>query len=213
MLRLALLTLCLGLAGCSSIYYGALEQIGIPKRELLIDRVTAARGAQEDAKEQFADALEQFLAVTQVPATELQATYNRLKSELDRSEARAEEVRDRIDAIENVAEALFREWENELGQYTNATLRSQSERQLASTRRRYAELLRVMNLAADRMEPVLTTFRDQVLFLKHNLNAQAVAALGGTATDLQRDIARLITEMEQSIREADRFIASMGTPE
>lgn len=209
--RLFAVTALLLLAGCSSVYYGAMEKIGVPKRQILVDRVAAARGSQQEAKQQFASALEQFLAVTKVPATGLQATYERLNAEFKRSEDRAQEVRDRIAAIDDVAQALFREWETELGQYTNPALRSQSARQLAATKQRYAALMRVMEQAAARMAPVLDAFRDQVLFLKHNLNAQAVAALGETNRTLRGDISRLIADMEKSIKEADAFLATLQT--
>ena len=208
LVSLCLLT-ALVLSGCSGVYYDAMEKVGIPKRKILVDRVEAARGAQQEAKQQFTSALEQFLAVTKVPPTELQATYERLNDEFKRSEARAKEVRSRIDAIDNVARALFEEWNLELTQYTNPTLRAQSERQLAATKQRYAGLMRLMEQAAAGMNPVLNAFRDQVLFLKHNLNAQAIAALGGTTRDLQQDISRLVADMEKSIKEADSFIASM----
>lgn len=211
MIRFALLLplAALLLSGCSSAYYGAMEKIGIPKREILVDRVEGARGAQQAAKQQFASALDQFMAVAKTPASELKSTYEKLNDEYKRSESRAKEVRDRIAAIDDVARALFEEWNAELAQYSNPTLRAQSARQLDATKRRYADLMRVMHAAADRMDPVLATFRDQVLFLKHNLNAQAVAALGDTTRDLQQDITRLIADMEKSIREADAFISSM----
>lgn len=199
------------LAGCSGVYYDAMEKVGIPKRKILVDRVEAARSSQQEAKAQFSSALEQFLAVTKVPATELQATYEKLNSEFKHSETRAKEVRDRISAIDSVAQALFEEWNGELQQYTNPALRAQSERQLTATKNRYAALMRVMEQAAARMDPVIGAFRDQVLFLKHNLNAQAVSALSGTTRDLQQDISRLIADMEKSIKEADAFISSMQT--
>jgi len=201
--------LALLLAGCSSVYYGTMEKLGIPKREILVDRVGEARTAQQEAKQQFASALEEFLAVAKVPPSELAATYDRVNASFKRSEARAQDVRTRIDAIDRVARALFEEWNVELTQYTSPDLRARSERQLDATRQRYATLMRVMRAAADRMDPVLAAFRDQTLFLKHNLNAQAVAALADTSRDLQKDIARLITDMEKSIKEADAFISSL----
>ncbi|MBL9216140.1 MAG: DUF2959 domain-containing protein [Opitutaceae bacterium] len=207
----ALLGLIL-LTGCSSVYYGAMEKVGVHKRSILVDRVQGAREAQTEAKAQFASALDQFLAVSRVPPTELQATYERLNEEFKRSETRAQEVRSRIAAIDDVAEALFAEWAAELAQYTNPALRSQSDAQLKATRQRYAGLMRVMEQASARMTPVLNAFRDQVLFLKHNLNAQAIAALDGTSRDLQQDIGRLIADMDKAIREADAFIATMKTP-
>ena len=210
MRRLILLPLVAALlAGCSGTYYSAMEKIGIPKRQILVDRVQAARGSQEQAKETFSSALEQFIAVTRVEPGELKATYDRLNEEFKRCEARAKDVRDRIAAIDNVANALFDEWRAELKQYSSASMRAQSERQLDTTRRRYQELRRLMDTAADRMEPVLATFRDQTLFLKHNLNAQAIASLDTTTRDLQQDIRRLVADMDKSIREADAFIAAM----
>ncbi len=201
--------LILTLAGCSSAYYGAMEKIGFAKRDILVDRVEETREAQAEAKEQFASALERFIAVTGADVGELQGRYDALNSELKRSESRAQEVRDRIASVEDVADALFREWKNEIGQYTNARLKNESRRQYDATRRRYDELMRLMRRAADRMDPVLATFRDQVLFLKHNLNARAIASLSATQEELQGDITRLIRDMEASIQEADEFIQSL----
>lgn len=206
---LCLLAVLPFVAGCSSTYYSAMEKVGFHKREILVDRVEETRDAQNAAKEQFASALEEFLAVTKIDGGELQAKYSSLNREFERSEERAREVRERIDAVEDVAEALFDEWKDELKQYSNANLRRESERALDITRRRYDDLIRVMRRAADRMEPVLSTFRDQILFLKHNLNARALASLTTTNRELEADITRLIADMENSIREAEEFIKTL----
>ena len=207
--RLDLPLLIVLLAGCSSTYYGAMEKMGYAKRDILVTRVEKAQTAQEDAKEQFADALQSFLAVTKIDGGELKLKYDELNTQLQDCETRAEEVNDRISAIDDVATALFEEWGLELDQYSNQKLRSQSKQQLNSTRVRYGELMTVMRRAASRMEPILATFRDQVLFLKHNLNAQALRSLDGTSRELQGDIADLIRDMEKSISEAESFIREM----
>lgn len=200
-------------AGCASTYYNTLEKFGYAKRDVLVDRVEKARDSQGDAKEQFADALEKFLAVTKTDGGDLQRKYSEMSAEFKRSETRAAEVHERIDAVENVAEALFSEWKQELKQYSSATLRSESQRQLDTTRRSYDNVLRLMRRAAERMDPVLATFRDQVLFLKHNLNARALASLDSTNRELEADISRLIADMETSIREAESFIKSLQAPD
>ncbi len=209
-LRFLPLALLLVLAGCSSAYYGAMEKFGVAKREILVDRVDASRKAETAAKEQFASALEHFLAVTKVDGGDLLKKYNDLNRELKRSEDRAKEVHDRIAAVEDVAEVLFREWKQELGQYSSATLRNESQRELDATRRRYDTLVRLMHRAADRMDPVLDTFRDQVLFLKHNLNARALASLDTTNRTLDADVSQLIRDMEASIHEAESFIKNLS---
>lgn len=203
------LVLCSLLAACSSTYYQAMEKFGVAKRDILADRVEKTREAQTEAKQQFADALQRFLAVTKADGGDLQRKYDELNKEFGRSEERAKEVHQRIASVEDVAEALFREWQAELAKYTNAQMRSDSERQLNITRRRYEALIGLMKRAADRMNPVLSTFRDQVLFLKHNLNARALAQLDSTNRTLEADISRLISDMEASIREAENFIKDL----
>lgn len=205
------LTLCaIVITGCKSTYYGAWEAVGVHKRDILVDRVEKARDDQEEAKEQFTSALEQFRSVVQVDGGELDEKYQTLSKELDRSEDAAEDVRDRIDAIESVATALFKEWEAELDDYSSDSLRRASEDQLDETRDRYEEMIEVMRKAEATMEPVLAAFRDQVLFLKHNLNARAIASIQNEANDLQSDIEALIHEMQRSIDEANDFIQSMS---
>jgi len=138
---LLLATSALFLAGCSSTYYGAMEKIGFAKRDILVTRVEKAQTAQEEAKVQFTDALQHFLSVTKVDGGELKLKYDELNDQLKQCESRAKAVNDRIGSIDEVANALFDEWGNELVQYGNPTLRSQSQQQLQATRVRYGELM------------------------------------------------------------------------
>lgn len=197
------------LAGCSGVNYAIREKFGQHKREILVDRVENAKDSQEAAKNQFVDALTQFKAVTGYKGGQLEAKYDEIKSTYDGCAARAKDVSDRIAAIEDVAGALFKEWKQELEQYTSPSLRQASERQLAQTRASYEKLLTAMRTAESRMQPVLNTFKDQVLFLKHNLNARAIASLGDVSTELQGDMDRLIRDMQIAIDGANRFIEQM----
>jgi hypothetical protein len=40
---LVLLAIIVGLSGCSTMYYGAMEKLGVHKREIMVDRVKATR--------------------------------------------------------------------------------------------------------------------------------------------------------------------------
>lgn len=197
------------LAGCESAYYGAMEKIGFHKRDILVDRVEAAAESQQAAKEQFASAFERFSSVVTVQPSELRDTYEELNAAFEDAEERADEVHDRIEAVESVSEALFEEWRGEAEQIGNAQLRASSRRQLARSEARYERLMRAMRAAEARMDPVLDTFRDYVLYLKHNLNAQAVASLEGEVAGVESDVSSLIRDMEASIGEARAFIDSM----
>ena len=210
MLRLVtLVSTAAWLAACSSAYYSALESVGVHKREILVDRVADAREAQVEARDQFQSALEEFTAVVGFEGGELESVYKKLNRELERSEDKAERVHDRIDAVEDVSKALFKEWEQELSEYSSASLRVQSQRQLDDTRDRYDDLMAAMRRAEERIDPVLAVFRDQVLYLKHNLNLAAIASLEGEAALIETDVDALIEDMNRSIAEADAFIQTI----
>jgi chromosome segregation ATPase len=194
---------------CATTYYKTMESFGIYKRDILVDRVEEARDSQEDAGEQFRTALESFRDVVDFEGGDLEDKYEQLKAEYDRSQARAQEVGDRIDSVEKVAEDLFDEWESELDQYSDQNLRRSSERALRDTKRKYDDLIDAMKRAEAKMPPVLARLNDQVLFLKHNLNARAIGSLQGVAVDLQSDVDDLLEELERSISEANEFIAEL----
>lgn len=207
--RVMMTGIFLVLIGCESAYYKTMETMGYHKRDIMVDRVQDARDAQEDAKEQFESALEQFSTVLNFQGGELEEKYNQLKTEYDASEKQAQNVRLRIEEVEDVAADLFAEWQEELDQYTSSSLRKSSARKLAETKRQYAKLIGAMKRAERKIDPVLNAFRDQVLYLKHNLNAQAIASLQSELVSIESDVARLISEMEASIKEANAFITSM----
>lgn len=195
--------------GCESTYYKTMESMGYHKRDIMVDRVQDARDAQEEAKEQFESALEKFSSVLGFQGGNLEEKYDQLKNEYDESAIKADSVRSRIAAVENVAEDLFTEWQEELNQYTSNSLKRSSARKLRETKKKYAQLIGAMKRAERKIDPVLSAFQDQVLYLKHNLNAQAIASLQSELASIETDVARLIKEMEASIKEADSFISTM----
>lgn len=204
------LALTLSVGACQTAYYGAMERFGVEKRDILVERVDDVRNEQGETRTEFADALEQFRSVVTIDGGELEEKYDRLNRANNRINAQANDLRGRIKDVDNVAKALFREWENELDDYSDASLRRTSAEQLRVTQARYADLLDSMNRAASRMDPVLEIFDDQVLFLKHNLNARAISSLETERDEIEMRVNRLIREMDAAIAEADAFIATMS---
>jgi hypothetical protein len=198
------------LASCATAYYRALETVGIEKRDILVDRVEEARDSQTAAKEQFTSALDRYRSVINVDGGDLEEIYDRLAAELERSQTRAQAVEDRVAAVESVANDLFEEWEDEIGEYSDPNLRRQSQRLMTDTRADYRRLIAAMQRAEAAMGPVLTLFNDQVLFLRHNLNARAIGSLETELASIERATANLIEEMERSIAEASRFIDALA---
>jgi hypothetical protein len=197
-------------SGCQKIYFRAIESVGRHKRDILILRVETARDTLEEAKQQFQSALDKFSALTRFDGAGLEDLYRQLKIEFDYSRAKAEAVKDRIDAVQDVAMALFAEWEDELEQYSNRSLRSSSRQKLKLTQQHCAQLISAMRRAEAKIDPVLRVFQDQVLFLKHNLNANAIASLENELVTMTISISGLITAMERSISRADAFVNALN---
>lgn len=198
--------LLLVMAACSSTYYRALEAVGIEKRDILADRVEDAREAQGKARDQFTSALDEYRDVVQVEGGDLEDIYDRLNAEYERSVTRAEAVSERIDSVERVAEDLFEEWQDEIDAYTDPELARRSRALLSGTQADYRDLLAAMRQAEQTMDPVLALFNDQVMFLRHNLNARAIASLQDELLVLEEATETLVRDMERAITEATNFI-------
>lgn len=195
---------------CQGTYYSAMEKLGKHKRDILVERVKDAREDQQEAQESFVSAFDQFKALTKYDGGELEKQYKKLNAAYDDCSTKADDVRKRIESVEDVAGALFSEWKSEIGEIQNKDIKRSSQDNLKATRARYDDMVDAMKKASARMDPVLTAFRDHVLALKHNLNAQAISSLQGTVNSIQDDVSKLIEDMQRSIREADTFINSMG---
>jgi hypothetical protein len=206
---LPLIVCCFVLAGCQSTYYAAMEKVGVHKRDILVDRVTDTRDAQKESQQQFKSALDQLSQLISFEGGKLQEVYEAMQDEYDTSLAAAENVTKRIGKVESVAEALFEEWQQELEQYSNPKMKRDSEKKLNTTQRKFDKLLRTMRQAEKKMQPVLTALKDNTLYLKHNLNAQAIGAIKGEYQKIKTDVDLLIKEMNTAIAESDAFIKSM----
>ncbi|AXN32037.1 DUF2959 domain-containing protein [Vibrio coralliilyticus] len=207
---LALMLSIFTLTGCQSAYYSAMEQVGYHKRDIMVDRVEDAKQSQQDAQQEFTSALEALSALTQFDGGELETVYNQINDEYQDSEKAAQEVSDRIAAIEDVSDALFAEWQSELDLYTSTKLKRASEQKLKETQRSYNTMLSAMKRAEDKMTPVLNTLRDNTLYLKHNLNASAIGSLQGEFANLEQDIQYAIKDMNAAIAESDKFLQKLN---
>ena len=195
--------------GCTDTYYKAWEKLGYEKRDILVSRVEKARDTQTDAKQQFTSTLDQFKALTGYTGGDLEAEYNTLNDSYAECESDAAAVTKRINSVDKVATDMFVEWQGELDQYQDQTLRASSAQKLDESKRRYADLLAAMRKSEAAMQPVLAAFHDRVLFLKHNLNASAISSLSTTAAGIDTNVQALIKQMNASIDQANAFIDNL----
>lgn len=194
------------LSACSSAYYSAMEKVGIHKRDIMVDRVVDAKESQEEAQAQFKSALEEMTALINFDGGDLEEQYNIIQEQYEDSKEAAELVSSRIEKIEDVSQALFEEWQDEIEEISSANLKRQSSTKLKETQRRYRSLIKSMRKAESKMAPVLSALKDNSLFLKHNLNAKAVGALQGEMVSIKKDVSALVKDMNAAIEQSQKFI-------
>jgi len=194
------------LGGCQTTYYAVWEKLGKEKRHLLRDNVAAASEEQKEASETFKDVLTRMKEMYGFQGGDLEEVYENLRGDYEESEERANAVHKRVAMVEQIAADLFREWQGEINEMKSQKLKSQSAQSLREAKRQYAKLHDTMIKAESRMDPVLAQLKDNVLYLKHNLNAQSIGALKKEAGNIQIEIDRLIKDMQASIAEADTFL-------
>ena len=199
------------LGACSTVKYEALEQVGIYKRDILVDNVEDARDAQAETKDELVEAYAELNALMGADAGKLEKKYKSLNRKVERSQDAIDELDDHLASIDRVSADLFEEWEEELDQYNSASLRRDQSQKLAASRSQFAALRARMQTARDRVDPVMAVLNDNVLYLKHSLNARALDALRGEATALEGKVDALIRDMQIAIDEADAFISRMST--
>lgn len=203
---LLMLSTILILSACSSAYYSAMEKVGIYKRDIMVDRVVDAKESQQEAQQQFKSALEEMTALINFDGDDLEDQYHVIQAQYEDSKEAAELVSLRIEKIEDVSEALFEEWQDEIEQISSSNLKRQSSTKLKETQRRYRSLIKSMRKAESKMAPVLSALKDNSLFLKHNLNAKAVGALQGEMVSIKKDVSALIKDMNAAIEQSQKFI-------
>ncbi len=198
------------LTGCTTTYVAAWKKLGWETRDLLVDQVQDARSQQEEAKEEFTSALDQFKATYNYDGGDLEQAYNDLQKNYDRCVAQADGFRTEIGRVKRLGKVFFDEWDADIETQTVAEYKKAMIKQRDTTLDSYEQMVSKMDEAADTMDPVLEAFQGRVIFLKSSLNAQALATLQENADELVDGIESLINEMNQSIAEADEFISAMS---
>jgi hypothetical protein len=209
LLRIILAAVALGVAGCATTYYKMWQELGYEKRDILVSRVNDAKVGQTEAKQQFTTTLDQFKALTNFNGGDLEAEYKKLDASYEKCKTRAADVSKEITKVDKVAGDMFVEWEKELNEYHDDSLRASSAQKLQESKARYSELLAAMRKSEAKMQPVLDKFSDVVLELKHDLNAAAISSLQKQSVDIDTSVQSLIEDMNKSIDEANAFTENL----
>lgn len=189
--------------------YSAYELIGMEKRDLFKRQVKEANSDQKETSESFANALEKLKSIYGFDGGELERKYHSLENSYQSAERKTGEVHRSIAQVETVAKDLFTEWAAEIKQMQSENLKASSRARLSETQKKYNNFYTNLKSSEKKIDPVLAKLKDQVIYLKHNLNAQAITGLKKESVKIQSDIESLMTEMNNSMKSADEFIKTI----
>lgn len=203
------LLLSLVLVGCSTLYYETWEKFGKQKRDLLRDNIEDAREDQKDVREGLKDALTHIRELYGLDGGKLEKAYDRAKDDYESSRERSEKLSERIQKVEKIGNDLFDEWEDEAKSISSEAMRKDSLAKLAASQAKFKPMVASMKATENSIAPIMTKLRDQMLYLKHNLNAQALGSLKKEMGGIERDVAKLLRDMEKSIAQSESFIKTL----
>ena len=209
MSKILILISMLSMNSCSSIYYGFWETFGQDKRDLLKSEIENSNEDQKDIKEEFTSTLERIKKEYDFDGGELERTYDYLSSRYEDAKKREKKLQNRIDKIEDIGADLFKEWKQEALEIKNPKYRRSSLAKLSRTKTQFAQLRSNLSKTEKMLEVVMGKFKDQVLFLKHNLNAKALGSLKVEFKEIEKGINQLIGNINSSQSTNNIFIERM----
>lgn len=202
--------LAVGVLGCSSVYYAAMEQLGWERRDLLVNRVETARDSQSEALTRFLDALGELHDLTQSDAADLPKQFAEFQTAYRAAKAQAVDVQRRVTAVENSGKSLFSEWHADVAATRDSTTRARAQQLCDASEARYRHLLASMQQASAAMPPVLDALGAPLVSLKSNLTPEAVGALQPDLAATAKQVDALASQLEQAIGEANVFVRQLG---
>ena len=206
-----IISLILFMSSCQTTsYYKTKGWFGAEKRELFVDSVEGVRNSLQDNIDVFKKATAGINVVINVKKEKMEEQHEHLKNDYENCESEAGDIRSRIDTMEAISGDFFDQWMEEMELYNNESFRNASRTKYNKVRKRYTKLVQNLREVEVKLEPALNGFRDQVLFLKHNINAQSVASLEDELVTVEAEIDALIRELQGAIKESTAFISSMG---
>lgn len=206
---LASLFMLATLTGCQSTYYDAMNYVGVDKREILLGRADSARQAQQEASDKLAALLELFHAVVEGPEHERAAKFTQLQQTYQGAQLAADRLAQRNDALRDVGDALFDEWNQALARQQDQNRRFQRAEELQRSQELYAPLIEAMQEAQRHMDPLLLGVRNDILSMKDDIEDGDASEYAAEAKRLDIEINQQRQRMQTVIERNEAFIAQL----
>ncbi|MFO1053123.1 MAG: DUF2959 family protein [Planctomycetota bacterium] len=193
------------LSGCA--VFGD-DRPGVAKVEDLVARVERLHVEVELSREAMTTAVQALrgVALPSLSGDKVEAFRN-LNAVAATSRERASTLREALVATRVAADPVFEQWRAQLDGIASASVRARSEERLRSTRERYEAITQAVAPAVEDFDALNRTVNDLALFLDHDFNPTAVAAIHDDLVALDRDASTLDGRFERSLGAAQAYLA------
>lgn len=197
------------LSSCSTIYYNFWETLGREKRDLLKSEMLSADSSHTEVKEELEDSLHRIRSEYDFKEGSLEKTYDSLSADYEDISSRSNELSDNIDKSEDIANDLFSEWRKEALSLNKRKYRKDSLTKLKKTKISFNDTLSSMRHVEKNMRKILKQYKDQVTYIKHNLNAKVIGSLQLEMKSISSEMEKLIVQIDRSKSKAKKFISKL----
>lgn len=203
-LRIPAAALPLALCGCG--IFGD-SRPGLAKVDDLVDRIERVHVESELAKEAAKSAVRRLRTLASPGfAGDPVETHQELSLAVDTSESQAARLTESVESMEAAAEPVFDQWRADLDAIVSARVRTRSEQRLRDTRNRYAAIVAAVKPAMEEYEALNRNLRDLTLFLGHDFNASAIAAVDEDVQALEQQVLALDGQLEECLAAAQTYL-------
>jgi len=198
-----------GLAALSHALAAQAQDEGVKRVEQLVKSAGSTVQAIGDAKLQFIKTIDVYNSILAEDAKDRKKLYKKLQSEMAATQEKRAEVGRRADHMRLEAGIVFKSWADSTVGIESPDLRKRSEERLEKTKDRCAEIQSAGQSAVDVYAPVMKALQDQVTYLGHDLNAEAVASLKPDAEKVNAQAQELTKRLDEAIAVANQNINAL----
>ena len=188
---------------------GAQSDEGVKQVERLVKASGNTVKAIADTKVQLMKTMEVYNSLFADDADNRKKIYNNIQKEMENTEKRRGKIVEEAAKMNAEADALFKDWTNSTAAIESPDLRKRSEERLNATKASYAEIGTAAQKAGDMYGPFMKALQDQITFLGHDLNPDAVASLKPDAAKLNERADQLIRSIDDTIATSNKNIGAL----
>jgi hypothetical protein len=168
----------------------------VKAREAVVATGEESKAALEDSLTQWGKILDGYNSIMDGSAKNTEKTYKTLLSDLKAAEGKGANTTKSLTKMDKQAQSFFKDWEKELDQFSNESMKEKSTAMMDKDKAGYADFKDRMTQAGEVFAPVLQELNDQVLFLGRNLSPDGIEMLQDEATKMNEMVKEATAQVE-----------------